>query len=276
MRKKSFALVILIYACLSFATFAQQSEKTSAQPLNSQMRQAIIDEISKDLNANYIFLETAQKMEQQIRSQLKNGAYDQLTDPEQFANAVDKDLRDVSKDKHLHFHYDSELAKGIVHLKSQDKAEAAKAKELEIEEARRNNFGFQKVELLDGNIGYLKFNYFADAGEGGETASAALNFLSNCDALIVDLRENGGGDPSQIQLMTSYFFDTSTHLNDIYSRRDNSTENFWTLPYVPGHRMPSADIYVLTSNYTFSGAEEFTYNLKNLKRATIIGETTGG
>jgi hypothetical protein len=79
-----------------------------------------------------------------------------------------------------------------------------------------------------------------------------------------------------IQLMTSYFFPEPTHLNDIYTRREDKTENYWTLPYVPGRKMDSVDLYVLTSSYTFSGAEEFSYNLKNLKRATLIGETTGG
>jgi hypothetical protein len=103
-----------------------------------------------------------------------------------------------------------------------------------------------------------------------------MNFLANCDAIIIDLRQNGGGDPSQIQFITSYLFGSPTHLNDIYTRSENKTENFWTLPYVPGKKLEKADVYVLTSSFTFSGAEEFSYNLKNLKRATVIGETTGG
>jgi len=276
MRSRFLVFIVLFHACLSFSIFAQQTQKASPAPLNSQMRQTIIDEISKVLNANYVYAETAQKMESRIQTQLKQGAYDSITDPGKFAQTVHQDLRDVSNDKHLNFNYDPELAKEIVRLKSQNPAEASKARAEELEEERRSNYGFEKVERLDGNIGYLKLNAFIPAEEGGETASAALNFLSNCDALIVDLRENGGGDPSQIQLISTYFFESPTHLNDIYSRRDNKTENFWTLPYVPGHKMTKADIYVLTSNYTFSGAEEFTYNLKNLKRATIIGETTGG
>jgi hypothetical protein len=76
--------------------------------------------------------------------------------------------------------------------------------------------------------------------------------------------------------MCSYFFDEPTHLNDLYNRSEDKTENYWTLPYVPGPKPVKADIYVLTSTGTFSGAEEFSYNLKNLKRATLIGETTGG
>ena len=103
-----------------------------------------------------------------------------------------------------------------------------------------------------------------------------MNFLAHCDAVIVDLRQNGGGDPAQIQLISSYFFAEPVHLNDLYARATDTTENYWTLPYVPGAKAAGADLYILTSARTFSGAEEFSYNMKNLKRATVIGETTGG
>ncbi len=103
-----------------------------------------------------------------------------------------------------------------------------------------------------------------------------MNFLAYCDAIIVDLRQNGGGDPAQIQLISTYFFDEPVHLNDLYARAEDRTDNYWTLPYVPGPKAADADLYILTSARTFSGAEEFTYNMKNLKRATVIGETTGG
>jgi C-terminal processing protease CtpA/Prc len=107
--------------------------------------------------------------------------------------------------------------------------------------------------------------------------AAAMNFLANTDALIIDLRQNGGGDPAMVALISSYLFGNQpVHLNDLYWREGNRTEEFWTKATVPGKRYEGKDIYVLTSNRTFSGAEEFSYNLKNLKRATIIGETTGG
>ena len=148
--------------------------------------------------------------------------------------------------------------------------------EAELAQLRRENFYFERVERLDGNVGYLDFRQFVDARLAGATAVAAMNFLSNCDAIIIDLRQNGGGEPSMIQLLTSYFFDEPKHINSFYVRYSDSIEQFWTQAYVPGKKMPDVPLYVLTSSYTFSGAEEFTYNLKNLKRATIIGETTGG
>jgi len=96
------------------------------------------------------------------------------------------------------------------------------------------------------------------------------------DAIIFDLRDNGGGDPKMIAFISTYLFGEATHLNDLYNRKEDSTTQYWTMPYVPGKRLTGKPVFVLTSKRTFSGAEEFSYNLKNLKRATIIGETTGG
>jgi C-terminal processing protease CtpA/Prc len=122
----------------------------------------------------------------------------------------------------------------------------------------------------------LKFNAFLDPAVCGSTAVAAMNFLGNVDAIIFDLRHNGGGDPKMIAFISTYLFDEPTHLNDLYDRKKDSRTQYWTLPYVPGKRLPGKPVFVLTSKRTFSGAEEFSYDLKNLKRATIIGETTGG
>ncbi len=269
------ACILLFQADALFFAAAQQAQQTSP-PLDAKARQAVVNEVAMALIENYVFLETAQKMGERMQTRLKNGEYDNVTTPEAFGEMLNRDMRDVSQDKHLGFRYDPPRVQEIIQLQSQNKEEAAKARAQSLTAQRQDNFGFKKVERLDGNVGYLAFNYFASADIGGEVASSAMNFLSNCDALIVDLRQNGGGDPSQIQFITSYLFDSPVHLNDIYSRRDNTTENYWTLPYVPGKRMPNAEVYVLTSGHTFSGAEEFSYNLKNLKRATIIGETTGG
>jgi len=140
---------------------------------------------------------------------------------------------------------------------------------------QRGNCAFEKVELLPANIGYLKFNGFLDPEICGPTATAAMSFLAHVDALIIDLRSNGGGSPEMVAYICSYLFAERTHLNDLYNRKEDKTAEFWTRE-VPGPRLAKQPVFVLTSKRTFSGAEEFTYNLKNLKRATVIGETTGG
>src|SRR5262249_8248230 len=117
---------------------------------------------------------------------------------------------------------------------------------------------------------------FSPAQFGGATAIAAMNFLANSDAVIIDLRKNGGGDPSMIQLISSYFFKEPKHLNNLYWRKGDHTDQFLTSAYISGKSMADTPLYVLTSSRTFSGAEEFSNNMKVLKRAKLIGETTGG
>jgi retinol-binding protein 3 len=235
-------------------------------------RAAIVDDIAAALNEIYVFPETARKMEQHVRQQLKNGAYDRLGTLDAFTEKLTEDLQSVSRDLHLRVFWTPEPppaeGTGGPTPEQRQRFEAA---------LRRDNYCFRKVERLSGNVGYLKLDCFADAGLGGATAVAAMSFLSGSEALIFDLRDNGGGSPSMIQLLTSYLLaGEPTHLNSFYIRQGDRTEQFWTHAWVPGTRLPDVPTFVLTSGRTFSAAEEFTYNLKNLKRATLVGETTGG
>jgi hypothetical protein len=141
----------------------------------------------------------------------------------------------------------------------------------------RDNFGLTRLDILKGNIGYLQFRVLAPPEVAGDTYIAAMNYLANTDALIIDLRTCMGAiSPDAIPMLCSYFFARPTHLNDLYWRPDNSTRQLWTWAHVPGKRYLEKPIYLLTSRSTFSGAEELAYDLRNLKRATLIGETTGG
>jgi retinol-binding protein 3 len=268
------ALVMLLALAVGASIAFGQPAKSPT--LDTAKKRAVVDEICDLLNKSYVYAETAAKMEERIRGRLKNGDYDKYSGAAEFAQAVSQDLLAVSKDRHLGFAYNPEAAENFRRLTSRSEEEARQARERQLQAARRENFGFRKVERLAGNIGYLDFRMFASPDQAGPTAIAAMNFLAYCDAIIVDLRQNGGGEPAQIQLISSYFFDEPVHLNDLYARAEDRTENYWTLPYVPGPKAVGADLYILTSARTFSGAEEFTYNMKNLKRATVIGETTGG
>ncbi len=242
--------------------------------IDAATRSAVIEAALKRLNDFYVFPETAKKMEQAVRERIGRKEYDQITSAKTLATTLQNHLQEVSDDKHLRVTYSAELLppQGEHHEPGPEEI----ARELEF--LRAVNFGFEKVERLPGNIGYLDLRGFQPAEFGAETVVAAMNFLANTDALIIDLRRNGGGQPDMVALISSYLFGPEpVHLNDLYFRPDNSTRQWWTLPYVPGKRYgDKKEVYVLTSKRTFSAAEEFTYNLKNLKRATIIGETTGG
>ena len=273
------ALVVMVAG----SGFAQKKIVVAGDPsllkITEDMRGEIIDSISQALNEIYVFPEVAKKMEKTMRDNLKKGKYKDTETIDEFAEMLSRDLLDISHDKHLRVRYMTpEEAAEPERMSQEDVSDEdiAKQREMQRRRAAASNFGFKKLEILPGNIGYLKLDGFNDAEFAGPTAVAAMNFLANCEAIIFDLRENGGGSPSMIQLLTSYFLEEPTHINSFYVRAEDSINQFWTLPYVPGPKMTGTDLYVLTSNYTFSAAEEFTYNMKNLKRATIVGETTGG
>jgi C-terminal processing protease CtpA/Prc len=223
---------------------------------------------------HYVFPEIAKRMGDSVRARLARGAYDAEDNGIAFALKLHNELREISHDKHLSVRY------SVRSMPAQQSTRPAPTP-ADLERARQQldpmNCGFVKAEQLEGNVGYLKFNMFADPDVCGPTASAAMNFLAGTRALIVDMRENGGGSPSMVAYVSSYLFSERTHLNDLWNRRAGTTEEFWTRDSVPGRRFGGEKpVYVLTSARTFSGAEEFSYNLKSLKRATIVGETTGG
>lgn len=254
-----------------------ETKKASATPaLTAQVKTEVIESILNQLNTKYVFPEVAKKMEAAVRKRLKEKEYDSVAEGPSFAERLTKDLQEVSKDKHLRVRYSPEpIPERSTGEPSPEQQE--RMREEMIAYGSRMNYGFEKVERLPGNVGYLDLRMFFSADLAGETAAAAMNFLGNTGALIVDLRQNGGGDPDMVALLCSYLFGSEpVHLNDIYWRPDDSTRQFWTTAHVPGKRFTKKDVYVLTSKRTFSGAEEFAYNLKNLKRATLLGETTGG
>lgn len=241
--------------------------------LTPAVRAEVVEAVLKHLNEKYVFPEVARKMDQSIRDRLARNEYDAVTGAKDFAKKLTEHLQAVSHDKHLRVRYS---------FRTVPKREQAAPTPADIEQMRKfaaaRNFGFEKVERLEGNVGYIDLRGFMSADLAGDTAAAAFAFLAHTDALVLDLRNNGGGDPAMVALLCSYLFPGTevVHLNDLYFRPQNETHQWWTLPYVPGKRYTDRPVYVLTSAHTFSAAEECTYNLKNLKRATIVGETTGG
>ncbi len=263
-------LLILIFMN-AFNLKAQQ--QMPMVKLDAKMKSDAITNLSTTLIENYVFLDTAKSVKASLEKNLKAGLYDKIDDPNEFAQQITKDIQGITHDKHLRFGFNPGMAADLLKGDGEENPEMQKRY---AEEMKQGNYGFKKMEILAGNIGYLDLRGFNEASIAKETGAAAMNFLANTNAIIFDLRENGGGDPNMVKFLCSYLFEGKVHLNDLYYRKKNETEEYWTLETVPGKKMPNVDVYVLTSNYTFSGAEEFTYNLKNLKRATIIGENTGG
>jgi len=265
------ALTILLAVTVSAAGRpAQVRAQQVPTTLSPAVQSAIVDSIATALIRTYIFLDTAEEMAELIRTRAAEGAYADCPAPLDFTRQLTADLQSISHDLHLRVSVRQPVSQQAETLPIEERIRRRN------EALRRENYRFEKVEILPGNIGYLKFNNFIDAELAGATAVAAMNFLANAEAIIIDLRENGGGAPSMIQLLSSYFFAEPVHLNSFYIRQTDEWEQYWSYAHVPGPRMVDTPLYILTSERTFSAAEEFTYNMKNLERATLVGETTRG
>jgi hypothetical protein len=237
--------------------------------LDAAVRKQTIDLIIADLNQSYLFPDVAQKMADGLRAHESKGDYNSVTDGDAFASLLTTQLIEISHDKHL----------GVFYQPYKFNADPPPLNLDQLTEDRKaiaRDCGFRNLDILANNVGYLKVDYFADPMACGRTAAAAMSFLANTDAVIFDLRDNSGGDPRMVALMCSYLFEKPVHLNDFYDRAANNSTEYWTPRFVPGIRLGPKPAYVLTSSHTFSGAEEFAYDLKNLKRVTVVGERSGG
>ena len=238
--------------------------------LDDAKKEKVIQSVSRLLSDNYVYPEVAERMGNALRKHWDEGDYEAITGPVLFADRLTGDLFSIAHDKHLRVRYDGQT-------NEERQAGSRGSRGSRLERARKDNFGFHNVKVLEGNIGYLDLRGFHDARYAEEAAYEAMGKLIDTDVLLIDLRQNGGGSPTMIQLLTSYFYDDEpVHLNTFYWRPQDSYSETWTLEDLPGKRRPDWKIYVITSSYTFSAAEEFSYNLKHLKRAILVGETTGG
>jgi retinol-binding protein 3 len=261
---------LVLVACLGVCA-STISGQQSPRAIDATTRQQVLDGAIEHMQRGYIFEDVAQKMAAALRAHAQAGAYNAITSGADFAALLTKHLQEVSKDKHLRILYDPAGIAGTQPALTDEERSRRLAAE------RRNNYGLHRVERLDGNVGYIELRGFSGSPDASGPVTAAMNLLANTDALIFDLRRNGGGSPVTIGFISSYLFDKRVHLNDFYVRETDRRQSFYTSETVDGRKYgESKPVYILTSTSTFSAAEEFTYNLKNLKRATIVGETTGG
>ncbi|WP_187271512.1 S41 family peptidase [Massilia arenae] len=259
-------LCALIMTLSTAASVAADGMKVDAAT-----RSSIVSGLAQAIDEQYVFPDKAKLVVKRLEAKEKSGAYADISTMEELATALTADLHEPTRDLHLR-----------VRVSAQPLPEIAPEPTPEMEKMmlayyKASNFGVRKIETLPGNIGYIDLRMFASVDAAKDTIGAAMQVVADTDALIVDLRANGGGDPQTVAFMSSYLFDKRTHLNDMLWRQDGRRESFWTQDEVPGKRFGGQKkIYVLTSKKTFSGAEEFSYNMQQLKRGTLVGETTGG
>jgi hypothetical protein len=246
---------------------------TTPVVIDSTTHTELVRSLSEKLKACYIFPDIAEEICTRLQKHHADGEYADITDGEFLAFALTMHLQEVNHDEHLWVRWHPEpLPDDDRPLRYNPEWVAERQ-----QEARLGNYGLHKVERLPGNVGYLDIHYFHRPAWGGDTAVAAMNFLANVNALIIDLRKCTGGYPGMVALISSYLFgEESVHLGSIYWREEDVTQQYWTLPYVPGKRFADKPVYILTSKTTFSAGEGFAYDMRSRQRATLIGEKTDG
>jgi len=257
-------LLRLLLAALGAAALIQAADANAH--LDREARQRLIDAAIANLK-HYFDADVAERTADALLAHEKNGDDDAATDGAAFADLLTRQMREASHDLHLEFVYSASPLPERPRVPTPE--DRARYREL----MEQENCTFEAVKILPHNIGYLKLNWFPDPAVCRPTATAAMASLNHADAIIFDLRDNRGGEPEMVKLMAAYLFD---HPEYFYSPRENTTEQSWTQSPVPGNRLADKPVYLLTSARTFSGAEQFCYDLKMLKRATLVGETTGG
>jgi C-terminal processing protease CtpA/Prc len=239
--------------------------------IDAATRAQAIQAAAAQLRDRYVFPERGAALARQLQDRLEHGGYDAVTSAQALADTLTADLQRDSHDRHLVVEYFAQP----VPLPSPAQEQADRA--AEAVDQQRHNFGVESVRRLQGNLGYIDLHSFARPDHAAGRFAAAMALLHDTRALVVDLRRCGGGDPESVMLFASYLFDRPTHLNDVWWRDEGRLERRWTSATVPGTRYGGArKVFVLTSADTFSGCEDFAYALKYSRRATIIGENTGG
>ena len=269
---------LIAIVCLIAALSYNPALADEAVCNSSKIKTQTIEDIRIALDKNYIHRERINDLRIGLEKNFSHGTYDKVKTPSEFATHLSSDLIDLSQDYHFFVFYqpDSTI--------SEDPKTPAVADSLfnedKLVELKRSNFGFQSLEILEGNIGYVRFDSFPDPAHAFETGAAAMKFVENTDAVIFDMRYNRGGHNQFGQFITSYFYEASDHrMIHKYAYMEEGERingEYWTIPLLPGKRMPDIPVFVLTSTTTFSAGEWFAFELQKLGRATLVGQTTTG
>jgi C-terminal processing protease CtpA/Prc len=270
--KQSFSGIVLpvLICVLMFNKASAQSTITEKE------KKEILDKAFVLLKENYIFPEKVAPMEKTLRKKLAEGYYAQYTNTNEFLKNLNHDMETLVNDRHVNIFFDSIRVKQIRAEAKGTYTQPSYSPEF-LKRARYENNMVRKVERLDGNVGYLKIDMFIDSRIAKPTFLAAMSFLSNSDALIIDLRQNGGGNANAVSFLMSYFLPDSTLVSQFTSRLTKTTENVYIERDEDVKKFANnIPLYVLVSKRTSSAAEAFAYQLQAFKRAVVVGDTTNG
>ena len=263
---------------------------TDARPrLSADEKAAVFETIEAAIKSKYVFEDRTDAINASLKELYHSGKYVELAEHEAFATALTNDLVKITSDKHFAVVYNPDLIASR-RARHDDAAEEQDSGETEAPPADdgaqidwnrwyavKDNFGFRRVEVLDGNIGYIKLNFFQPLDWVRTTIDSAMGFVANTNALIIDVTENQGGYRPTDAYFASYFFESrASEWISSFDRPSGETESTSMFEEVGGERYLNRPLYVLVSENTFSLAEQFAYGLKHFGRATIIGQKSAG
>lgn len=265
--KQKFIASLVLGALMSVPAFA-----AGEIPLSASDRITILQTLTAKMNANYVAPAVAEQTGKAIAKKNAEGGYASAASAQAFSEVLAKDLREFSGDLHFGARVDESFRERSNVNDVPSRAEMDQMRDTTV----RRGFDIEKVERLPGNVGYIELRGFGPTEFVGPAYTAAMSLMAGTNALILDLRRNGGGSPASVAYLMSHFFPLGDvrHLNDLYIRPTDETLQFWTVPTVTLRY--DKPVYVLTSAGTFSGGEECAYDFQTQKRATLVGETTGG
>lgn len=257
--------------------------------ISDNHKRSTIENIKKLIHTNYVFENQTKYFNNSLDSLYLTGKYNYIIDYKKFADVLTEDLVGITNDKHFKVQYNPELVKSQREWLKRQQLNASDVNDDDAEEveeegkdwnfwyAQKENFGFEKVEILAGNIGYIKLNFWQPLDWAKPTIDAAMGFVANTDALIIDLTDNQGGYSPTDSYLASYFFDEKPNLwMSSYERRTEETESVSTFQEIGGEPYLNKSIFILVSENTFSLAEQFAYAMKHFDKAIIIGQTSSG
>ena len=305
MRDSLLRSVAIAGIVLATSTAATAQTSTAPVKMDARMRAEVLDSLAAQLDRNYVEADTAKLIVDHLRARAKAKAYDADTQPGAFAEHVTEDLRAINGDLHLSLRFDPDRTSPLAGATGMRRVVGGPAgapapqggasvvpggapvivrsgpggdgPRPSMPGARERNYGLSRLEILPGNIGYLEVSGFLQGPGMEEALVAALQFLARTDAVIIDVRRNGGGSGQMSHLLFSHFLGPEpVRTINVKSRIEGLSREMTSLAEVPGPRRPDVPLYVLTSRNTGSAAEEFSFVLKNQGRAKIVGDRTAG
>lgn len=268
-----FAMIIAaaLTAPLTSAALAQMAQSETAT-VNGP---AVAAEVKRLLNEQYVLAELRPKFSTMLDQGIAGGRYN-VSGVEQLVERLNADLHQVTPDKHLGVMYNPAASRALASAPPNAGADDAPSTVAEIAAAERRNHGIVQLKVLPGNIRYLESDGFVWAGPTSERAyDTAISFLSHGDAVIIDMRKNGGGNPDAVRYLTSHFVEPNKPLMT-FQMGARGTARSVALPSLRAPSLAGKPLYVLTSGGTASAAEEFVGHVAGYKLGELIGERTAG